>query len=102
MLSDDPISSAGCPYSCVKRAPHAFAYADDIGTARAISQGRLHIVILSVKGETCRVSADTLTNFVKLPILLFSNDVTFYFQVTVTITLSNLLLDSVRETAYTM
>ncbi|CAM0955636.1 unnamed protein product [Alopecurus aequalis] len=29
----------GCPYSCVKRAPHAFAYADDIGTARAISQG---------------------------------------------------------------
>ncbi|XP_003566268.1 uncharacterized protein LOC100824792 [Brachypodium distachyon] len=30
---------AGCPYSCVKRAPHAFAYAEDIGTARAISQG---------------------------------------------------------------
>uniref|UniRef100_A0ACD5U3P9 Uncharacterized protein n=1 Tax=Avena sativa TaxID=4498 RepID=A0ACD5U3P9_AVESA len=30
---------SGCPYSCVKRAPHAFAYADDIGTARAISQG---------------------------------------------------------------
>ncbi|KAF6995748.1 hypothetical protein CFC21_012197 [Triticum aestivum] len=29
----------GCPYSCVKRAPHAFAFADDIGTARAISQG---------------------------------------------------------------
>ncbi|KAK1696679.1 hypothetical protein QYE76_013376 [Lolium multiflorum] len=30
---------ARCPYPCVKRAPHAFAYADDIGTARAISQG---------------------------------------------------------------
>ncbi|XP_047046691.1 uncharacterized protein LOC124651692 [Lolium rigidum] len=29
----------GCPYFSVKRAPHAFAYADDIGTARAISQG---------------------------------------------------------------
>uniref|UniRef100_A0A0D9WG82 J domain-containing protein n=1 Tax=Leersia perrieri TaxID=77586 RepID=A0A0D9WG82_9ORYZ len=29
----------GCPYSCVKRAPHAFAFADDTGTARAISQG---------------------------------------------------------------
>uniref|UniRef100_A0A0D9WG83 J domain-containing protein n=1 Tax=Leersia perrieri TaxID=77586 RepID=A0A0D9WG83_9ORYZ len=28
-----------CPYSCVKRAPHAFAFADDTGTARAISQG---------------------------------------------------------------
>jgi hypothetical protein len=39
------ISSAGCPYSCVKRAPHAFAFADDIGTARAISQGRLNIAI---------------------------------------------------------
>uniref|UniRef100_A0A452Z215 Uncharacterized protein n=1 Tax=Aegilops tauschii subsp. strangulata TaxID=200361 RepID=A0A452Z215_AEGTS len=51
----------GCPYSCVKRAPHAFAFADDIGTARAISQG-----------------------------------------VMVTITLSNLLLGSVRESAYTM
>ncbi|EES18189.1 hypothetical protein BDA96_09G135800 [Sorghum bicolor] len=29
----------GCPYSCVKRAPHVFSFSDDIGTARAISQG---------------------------------------------------------------
>ncbi|XP_052155722.1 uncharacterized protein LOC127773627 [Oryza glaberrima] len=29
----------GCPYSCVKRAPHAFAFADDTGTAHASSQG---------------------------------------------------------------
>uniref|UniRef100_A0A0D3G7C3 J domain-containing protein n=1 Tax=Oryza barthii TaxID=65489 RepID=A0A0D3G7C3_9ORYZ len=32
-------SFAGCPYSCVKRAPHAFAFADDTGTAHASSQG---------------------------------------------------------------
>uniref|UniRef100_A0A0D3G7C4 J domain-containing protein n=1 Tax=Oryza barthii TaxID=65489 RepID=A0A0D3G7C4_9ORYZ len=30
---------SGCPYSCVKRAPHAFAFADDTGTAHASSQG---------------------------------------------------------------
>ncbi|XP_039840952.1 uncharacterized protein LOC120700794 [Panicum virgatum] len=29
----------GCPYSCVKRAPHVFSFSDDIGTARALSQG---------------------------------------------------------------
>ncbi|KAK1319639.1 hypothetical protein QJS10_CPB04g00699 [Acorus calamus] len=29
----------GCPYSCVERAPHAFSFALEIGTARAISQG---------------------------------------------------------------
>ncbi|XWS42408.1 hypothetical protein CRYUN_Cryun16bG0012000 [Craigia yunnanensis] len=29
----------GCPYSCVKRAPHAFTYDPSTGTARAISQG---------------------------------------------------------------
>ncbi|CAN6346959.1 unnamed protein product [Urochloa humidicola] len=29
----------GCPYSCVARAPHVFSFSDDIGTARAISQG---------------------------------------------------------------
>ncbi|CAL4900598.1 unnamed protein product [Urochloa decumbens] len=29
----------GCPYSCVKKAPHVFSFSDDIGTARAISQG---------------------------------------------------------------
>ncbi|AQK85733.1 hypothetical protein Zm00014a_004482 [Zea mays] len=29
----------GCPYSCVKRAPHVFSFSDDTGTARAISQG---------------------------------------------------------------
>ncbi|KAK8589285.1 hypothetical protein V6N13_088135 [Hibiscus sabdariffa] len=28
----------GCPYSCVKRAPHAFAYDPSTGTAHAISQ----------------------------------------------------------------
>ncbi|XP_022719383.1 pentatricopeptide repeat-containing protein At3g05340-like [Durio zibethinus] len=29
----------GCPYSCVKRAPHAFTYDPSTGTARATSQG---------------------------------------------------------------
>ncbi|KAL6964798.1 hypothetical protein U1Q18_035853 [Sarracenia purpurea var. burkii] len=29
----------GCPYSCVQRAPHAFAFASSTGTARATSQG---------------------------------------------------------------
>lgn len=29
----------GCPYSCVKRAPNAFAYDPSTGTARATSQG---------------------------------------------------------------
>ncbi|KAF8401676.1 hypothetical protein HHK36_012622 [Tetracentron sinense] len=29
----------GCPYSCVKRAPHAFAFASLTGTAHATSQG---------------------------------------------------------------
>ncbi|KAE8678170.1 hypothetical protein F3Y22_tig00111440pilonHSYRG00123 [Hibiscus syriacus] len=29
----------GCPYSCVKRAPHAFAYDPSTGTARATTQG---------------------------------------------------------------
>ncbi|XP_044483721.1 chaperone protein dnaJ C76, chloroplastic [Mangifera indica] len=29
----------GCPYSCVKTAPHAFSYVSPIGTARATSQG---------------------------------------------------------------
>ncbi|XP_059652440.1 chaperone protein dnaJ C76, chloroplastic [Cornus florida] len=29
----------GCPYSCVKRAPHAFTFASSTGTARATSQG---------------------------------------------------------------
>ncbi|XP_017633323.1 uncharacterized protein LOC108475871 [Gossypium arboreum] len=29
----------GCPYSCVKRAPHAFSYDPSTGTARATSQG---------------------------------------------------------------
>ncbi|KAK8712531.1 hypothetical protein V6N13_147768 [Hibiscus sabdariffa] len=29
----------GCPYSCVKRAPHAFAFDPSTGTARATSQG---------------------------------------------------------------
>jgi hypothetical protein len=47
------------------------------------------------------ISASVLANFVKLPIL-FLNGVTFHFQVMVTITLSNLLSVSVRETAYTM
>lgn len=30
---------AGCPYSCVQRAPYAFTYASSTGTARATSQG---------------------------------------------------------------
>ncbi|KAL6842204.1 hypothetical protein ACP4OV_027967 [Aristida adscensionis] len=40
----------GCPYSCVKRAPHAFAFADDTGTARAVSQGNSndHLIELAV------------------------------------------------------
>ncbi|KAJ4719473.1 Chaperone protein DnaJ [Melia azedarach] len=29
----------GCPYSCVKTAPHAFTYTSSTGTARATSQG---------------------------------------------------------------
>ncbi|XP_078155222.1 chaperone DnaJ-domain superfamily protein isoform X2 [Carex rostrata] len=29
----------GCPYSCVKRAPHAFSFNNETGTARATSQG---------------------------------------------------------------
>ncbi|KAJ1695645.1 hypothetical protein LUZ63_012343 [Rhynchospora breviuscula] len=29
----------GCPYSCVKRAPHAFSFNSETGTARATSQG---------------------------------------------------------------
>ncbi|XP_031270088.1 pentatricopeptide repeat-containing protein At3g05340-like [Pistacia vera] len=29
----------GCPYSCVKTAPHAFTYVSSTGTARATSQG---------------------------------------------------------------
>eukprot|EP00252_Welwitschia_mirabilis_P011239 TRINITY_DN2529_c0_g1_i1.p1 TRINITY_DN2529_c0_g1~~TRINITY_DN2529_c0_g1_i1.p1 ORF type:complete len:248 (-),score=43.43 TRINITY_DN2529_c0_g1_i1:374-1093(-) len=29
----------GCPYPCVSMAPHAFAYAEETGCARAISQG---------------------------------------------------------------
>ena len=33
-------SSAGCPYSCVKRAPHAFSFAST-GSARVFSQGWL-------------------------------------------------------------
>ncbi|GMI65349.1 DNA J protein C82 [Hibiscus trionum] len=32
-------SGKGCPYSCVKRAPHAFEYDPSTGTARATSQG---------------------------------------------------------------
>lgn len=32
--------TAGCPYSCVARAPHAFSFAST-GTARATSQGWL-------------------------------------------------------------
>ncbi|PPD86097.1 hypothetical protein GOBAR_DD16967 [Gossypium barbadense] len=31
-------TSVGCPYSCVKRAPHAFSYDPSTGTARATSQ----------------------------------------------------------------
>lgn len=31
--------SAGCPYSCVKRAPHAFSFTGENGTACAMSQG---------------------------------------------------------------
>lgn len=30
----------GCPYSCVARAPHAFAFAPSTGTARVTSQGQ--------------------------------------------------------------
>lgn len=30
---------AGCPYSCVRKAPHAFSFTADNGKARAISQG---------------------------------------------------------------
>ncbi|XP_057998761.1 uncharacterized protein LOC110660056 isoform X3 [Hevea brasiliensis] len=33
------VGKGRCPYSCVQRAPHAFAYACLTGTARAISQG---------------------------------------------------------------
>ncbi|XP_010938602.1 uncharacterized protein [Elaeis guineensis] len=29
----------GCPYSCVKKAPHAFSFTGENGTARAMSQG---------------------------------------------------------------
>ncbi|KAJ3676300.1 hypothetical protein LUZ60_003712 [Juncus effusus] len=29
----------GCPYSCVKKAPHAFSFNTETGTARATSQG---------------------------------------------------------------
>ncbi|KAJ6811297.1 uncharacterized protein M6B38_155655 [Iris pallida] len=29
----------GCPYSCVSRAPHAFSFTSENGTARTISQG---------------------------------------------------------------
>lgn len=32
---------AGCPYSCVKRAPHAFSFSLDYATAHVISQGLL-------------------------------------------------------------
>ncbi|GJM88499.1 hypothetical protein PR202_ga04570 [Eleusine coracana subsp. coracana] len=28
----------GCPYSCVRKAPHVFKFSDDFGTARVISQ----------------------------------------------------------------
>lgn len=48
------MSTAGCPYSCVKRAPHVFSFSDDIGTARAVSQGRstvatwLHCVVTHI------------------------------------------------------
>ncbi|PKI51534.1 hypothetical protein CRG98_028094 [Punica granatum] len=38
----------GCPYSCVKAAPHAFTFASSTGTARATSQG---------KGEDYQVQA---------------------------------------------
>nr|CAD1821820.1 unnamed protein product [Ananas comosus var. bracteatus] len=31
--------TAGCPYSCVRKAPHAFSFSADNGKARAISQG---------------------------------------------------------------
>lgn len=31
--------SAGCPYSCVNRAPYAFQFSSATGTARATSQG---------------------------------------------------------------
>lgn len=30
----------GCPYSCVKRAPHVFSYAPDTRCARAVTQGQ--------------------------------------------------------------
>lgn len=29
----------GCPYSCVRRAPYAFSFTAENGTARATSQG---------------------------------------------------------------
>ncbi|XP_073104657.1 uncharacterized protein [Elaeis guineensis] len=32
-------SNSGCPYSCVKKAPHAFSFTGENGTARAMSQG---------------------------------------------------------------
>ncbi|TVT97791.1 hypothetical protein EJB05_56950, partial [Eragrostis curvula] len=41
----------GCPYSCVRKAPHVFTFTDDIGTARAISQdnGEDDLVQLAVR-----------------------------------------------------
>lgn len=38
-VNESLCAGKGCPYSCVKRAPHAFAFVSFTGTARATSQG---------------------------------------------------------------
>ncbi|CAN6342124.1 unnamed protein product [Urochloa humidicola] len=43
----------GCPYSCVKRAPHVFSFSDEIGTARAISQGNGEDGLVQLAVEQC-------------------------------------------------
>jgi hypothetical protein len=39
--------AAGCPYSCVARAPDVFSFAANTGCARAVSQGEISFHVAS-------------------------------------------------------
>ncbi|KAJ8472013.1 hypothetical protein OPV22_026356 [Ensete ventricosum] len=43
----------GCPYSCVKRAPHAFSFSTENATARVISQGHGDDYLVQLAAGQC-------------------------------------------------
>jgi hypothetical protein len=109
------MSTAGCPYSCVTRAPHVFSFSDDIGTARAISQGRCitatwlncigtHRVVLlsSIWVGPHLYPFKKSSIFVSDKCGFFEIKATLILQVMVKMTLFSSLLGSVQESAYTM